>query len=283
MRDPVWTGAAEPDIARPDALGWLRVVLRGGLAIALIAVGFVVLWLVRLIERPFAGLRRPASPWITVFVCRGVLWCIGLRTAVHGRPMSGRVALVANHASWLDIFALNAQAPVCFVSKSEVAGWPGIGWLARITGTVFIDRDRKQARTQTELFEARLLAGHRLLFFPEGTSTDGLRVLPFKTTLFAAFLSDHLRSRLTLQPVSVSFHAPPGEVASFYGWWGSTGFGAHALRVLAAPRQGRVQLLYHPPLIVADFHHRKALAAACEAAVRDGHRRLQAGTDSRLH
>jgi lyso-ornithine lipid O-acyltransferase len=97
--------------------------------------------------------------------------------------MQHKGALVANHASWLDIFTLNACDRIYFVSKSEVAGWPGIGWLARATGTVFINRQGREAQMQKLLFEARLRAGHRLLFFPEGTSTDGQRVLDFKSTL----------------------------------------------------------------------------------------------------
>ncbi len=276
MTDPGWSGVAEPRIAAPSGAGWLRVALRGAPSVLLIAAGFALLGLVRLVERPVFGVRRPVTPWITVLVCRGVLRLIGLRSVMRGRPVRGRAAQVANHASWLDILVLNARAPVFFVSKSEVAGWPGIGWLARATGTIFIDRDRRQARTQTELFESRLLAGHNLLFFPEGTSTDGLRVLPFKTTLFAAFLTDHLRARLTLQPVSVAYHAPPGEEERFYGWWGAMDFGAHLLRVLAAPSQGQVEVMYHPPLVVADFPDRKSLAAACEAEVRAGFDRLRA-------
>jgi 1-acyl-sn-glycerol-3-phosphate acyltransferase len=178
--------------------------------------------------------------------------------------------VVANHVSWLDIFALNARKRVYFVSKSEVAGWPGIGWLARATGTVFIERNPARAREQTEVFEARLFAGHKLLFFPEGTSTDGLRVLPFKTTLFQAFFTDHLRDRMYVQPVSVIYSAPPGEASRFYGWWGDMEFGSHLVKTLAVRRQGAVRLVYHLPLRVADFPDRKSLAAQCEEAVRSG-------------
>ena len=185
--------------------------------------------------------------------------------------MSGPGAIVANHASWLDIFALNATDRVYFVSKSEVAGWPGIGWLARATGTVFIARKGREARAQAALFEARLQAGHRLLFFPEGTSTDGRRVLPFKSTLFAAFLAEGVPPGLRLQPVSVVYHAPPGQDARLYGWWADMDFGPHLMRVLAQARQGQIEVIFHPPVAVADFADRKALAAHCEAAVRAGH------------
>lgn len=151
----------------------------------------------------------------------------------------GSGALVANHASWLDIFVLNALSRIYFVSKAEVAGWPAIGWLARATGTLFIERDPKQARAQAQQMEDRLRAGHRLLFFPEGTSTDGLRVLPFKPTLFAAFFGQNQPPGLQVQPVSVSYHAPAGAPARLYAWWGDMDFGSHLLTVLAAPCGGR--------------------------------------------
>jgi 1-acyl-sn-glycerol-3-phosphate acyltransferase len=185
--------------------------------------------------------------------------------------MAGRGAVVANHASWLDIFVLNAADRVYFVSKDEVSRWPGIGWLARATGTVFITRKGSEAKEQQAIFEARLRAGHRLLFFPEGTSTDGLRVLPFKSTLFAAFFMHGLNHVLCIQPATVIYHAPPGRDARFYGWWGDTGFAPHLLTVLAGRRRGRVEVVLHPPLPVESFPDRKALAQACEAAVRGAH------------
>ncbi len=115
-----------------------------------------------------------------------------------------------------------------------------------------------------------MLAGHKLLFFPEGTSTDGLRVLPFKPTLFQAFFAKPLRDRLFVQPVTVVYEAPFGETARFYGWWGDMDFGSHLLKTLSAGRGGRVTVKYHTPLRVADFSDRKVLAKAAEAAVRKG-------------
>ena len=159
----------------------------------------------RLIERPMHGLSRPWTPFITQWVCRSAFVILGMRHEVVGARMAEKGAVVANHSSWLDIFALNARKRIYFVSKSEVANWPGIGLLAKITGTVFIARDPRQARLQQEIFEARLLAGHKLLFFPEGTSTDGFRVLPFKTTLFQAFFHQNLRHEMHIQPVTVIY------------------------------------------------------------------------------
>ncbi|NDV97919.1 MULTISPECIES: lysophospholipid acyltransferase family protein [unclassified Salipiger] len=270
MSDPTWRGAEPPVIS----LGWadyLRAALRALVVGAALLVGIVVKLLVLVGERLLCGGRRIWSPFVTQLTCRLVLLILGLRHEARGPRMGGRGAYVANHSSWLDIFVLNARRNVLFVSKAEVAGWPGIGLLAKLTGTVFIRRDRREAAAQSGVIETRLAAGDRLLFFPEGTSTDGLRVLPFKTTLFEAFLSEGVKADLQLQPVTVVYHAPPGVAPAFYGWWGDMALGPHLLRVLGARRQGRVEVIYHAPLQVAGFAGRKPLAREAEARLRAAH------------
>jgi 1-acyl-sn-glycerol-3-phosphate acyltransferase len=271
-----WRSDDGDEAVQISPLGWGLVVLRGVPLALFITVCLVILLTVRLLERPLFGLHRPVTPYITQLVCRMAFRFLGIRFRTRGKVMSHPGAIVANHASWLDIFTLNARARIYFVSKSEVSGWPGIGTLARATGTVFIDRDPRQARAQTELFQNRLHAGHKLLFFPEGTSSDGMQVLPFKTTLFAAFMTPQLRDEIWVQPVAVKYHAPKGQPDRFYGWWGDMGFGPHLLKTLAACPQGSVEVLYMDPVRVADFADRKALAAYCEARVREGHADLSA-------
>ena len=266
----VWVPPPEPPIAPLTAGGWFRCVLRGAILGGIVFGGLGLMLLLRLIERPLFGLHRPVTPYLTQGVCRIAFVILGMGYVTRGRRMEERGAVVANHVSWLDIFALNARKRIYFVSKSEVAGWPGIGWLARATGTVFINRDPRDARRQQELFEARLLAGHKLLFFPEGTSTDGTLVLPFKSTLFQAFFSDELRHRTWIQPVTLIYRAPEGEEARFYGWWGDMGFGPHLVKVLSARRNGAVEVLYHAPVRVDAFPNRKSLAAHVETVVRAG-------------
>lgn len=266
-----WDPTVAADPVRIGSLGWALALLRG-VALAVLVFGcLLILLLVRLVERPLFGLKRPVTPFITQFVCRNAFRIMGMGFRTTGELMRERGAVVANHSSWLDIFALNAKKRIYFVSKAEVANWPGIGWLARATGTVFIERNPKLARAHTALIEERLKVGHKLLFFPEGTSTDGLRVIPFKTTLFQSFFSEHLRDFMHVQPVSVIYHAPPGRPPRFYGWWGAMNFGPHLLKVLATPRQGSVELVYHPAVRVADFAGRKQLAAHCERAIREAH------------
>jgi len=265
-----WQGQPPPAPRALTGSDRLRALRRLAAIVALLAIGFPRLLILRIPERLICGLNRPITPHITQAVCRLSCRALGLGITMRGAPMRGPGAYVANHVSWLDIFVLNACKRLYFVAKSEVAGWPGIGWLARGTGTVFIARDPRQAQAQTRLFEDRLRAGHRLLFFPEGTSTDGRRVLPFKPTLFQAFLSDRLRDVVQVQPVSLVYHPPAGAAAEFYGWWGDMALWPAILSVLAVPRQGRVEVVYHTPLRVAGFADRKRLAQAAETAVRQG-------------
>lgn len=265
-----WSDAAPPPF-RFGPMGWVRALWRL-LVLGVVTYGcLLVLLLVRLVEWPLYGQARPVSPHITRFVCRTALRLLRLPLVVRGQPMTAPGAIVANHSSWLDIFVLNAAQQVYFVAKAEVAGWPAIGRLARATGTIFIARKGTEAKRHQELLEGRLQAGHRLLFFPEGTSTDSIRVLPFKSTLFEAFFSAALRHEMHIQPVTVIYHAPAGEDARFYGWWGDMDFASHFLKTLATPRQGSVEVIFHPEVPVDAFEGRKALAQHCERVIRTAH------------
>ena len=265
-----WQDAPLP-VFRAGPLGWLRVLWRGTAMSLLTYGGLVLLLLARLVEAPLFGPARPFTPRITQFVCRTNCTILGLRRVVRGRPMAQKGAVVANHSSWLDIFTLNACDRVYFVAKAEVSGWPGIGWLARATGTVFIRRKGVDAKVQQDIFETRLRQGHRLLFFPEGTSTDAIRVLPFKSSLFQAFFTHGLDRVLFIQPVTVVYHAPEGQDARFYGWWGDMDFAGHLWKMLAAPRHGHVEIVFHPEVPVDGFEDRKALAQHCERVIRTSH------------
>ena len=267
----VWEGrAARPAPFRPGAAGVALAAVRAPLLVGMLLAGLAVLLVLRVPESALLGPARPVTGHIPRLASRAALAILGIGVDSRGQPLRGPGAVVANHVSWLDIFVLNARKPIFFVAKQEVAGWPLIGWLARATGTLFIRRDPRQAQAQVETFSARLALGHRLLFFPEGTSTDGLRVLPFKPTLFAAFLSGRLGRQMRLQPVSIRYHAPGGQDPRHYGWWGDMALGPHLFKVLATRRQGRVELIYHPPLTPSEHADRKALALACEEAVRAG-------------
>ena len=264
---PTWREAEPLPLPGPRGLGdWLRVIRRGLPAVLVLLLGVALILPLRGVERLVHGRRRPWTGPHVQAVCRLVLACIGLRWRREGVPMRGPGAVVANHSSWLDILTLNAALPVFFVSKAEVASWPGINILTRVTDTHFVARDPRLARAQAAEFAARVRAGHRLLFFPEGTSSDGRRVLPFKPTLFQGFLAEDLPAGLAIQPVSAVYAAPPGRDPRFYGWWADMDLGPHLLTVLAAKRHGGVTVRLHPPIPVAG-NDRKSLSAACYSAI----------------
>ena len=266
---PTWRSDHPPPVTTIGWLGWVLVGVRGMALLILMITGLAVLALVRLGEAILANSARPMSRQIPWIVCRLSLALVGIRLFRTGRFDHAAQVIVANHASWLDILVLNALGPMTFVSKSEVAGWAGIGYLARATGTLFIARDRKQARQQEAMIRHRLAQGQRLTLFPEGTSSDGLRVLPFKPTLFAALFATD--SHRMVQPVSIRYLSPEGLDQRFYGWWGAMDFGPHALTVLAQTRHGTVRVVLADALDSSAFADRKALALACETAVRQGH------------
>lgn len=124
--------------------------------------------------------RLPAARRIPMLYHRCLARAIGLKVTVKGEPSCRRpLLIVSNHISWLDIVVLSSRVPVTFVAKSEVAGWPVLGRLARLQHTVFVDRERKlKSRMAAEEMARRMLAGHAVVLFAEGTSSDGSAVLP---------------------------------------------------------------------------------------------------------
>ena len=235
LREATWREGAPPALPRPHGVAeWWRVIRRAVPALLVLLLGVVLILPLRAAERLIHGSRRPWTGPHVQLVCRLVLACIGLDWQRKGRPMRGPGAVVANHSSWLDILTMNAAMPVFFVSKAEVRRWPGINILTAVTNTHFVVRDPKFARAQATEFAARIRAGHRLLFFPEGTSTDGRRVLAFKPTLFQGFLDPGLPADLAIQPMSVIYHAPEGADPRFYGWWADMALADHLLAVLSA-------------------------------------------------
>ena len=262
-----WRGQPDHEPAQHGIAGWMRAAVRVPALALLIYFLLVLLWISRIFEWPW---RRPISSRITQIACRGSLAILGLSIQAIGKPMKSNGAVVANHSSWIDIFTLNALQRITFVSKSEVASWFGIGILAKSTGTLFIKRDRKYAKNQRDVFLDRLSAGDRLLFFPEGTSSDGQRVLSFNSTLFAAFFDETIRNDIRIQPVTVTYHAPPQEDPRYYSWWGDMGFASHFFSVVGGPPGGRVDIVFHDPVLVRDFEGRKQLASHCHSLIKCG-------------
>lgn len=254
-------------LPRPGLAGTLVALLRGGGLVTVLLLSIPPYLLLRLLEWPLAP-RRPFSSRFRQIWARASLFCLGIAYRQEGQAMRHAGAIVSNHVSWSDIFVLSAAVRAFFVSKDDVASWPVIGLLARLEGTLFIRRDRRETTAQLATFRQRLDLGHRLLFFPEGTSSDGCRVLPFKTTLFAAFTHETLRDDMWVQPVTLLYRPPAGRDPRSYGWFGEMPFGGHMLHVISSWRRGGVRVVFHDPLRCADFDHRRALSQHAENAVR---------------
>jgi 1-acyl-sn-glycerol-3-phosphate acyltransferase len=276
-----WNGAEPP--ALPPLTGGerLRLVARATWSVAALAVLFAVFLILRAGDVVAARVAGRAvsrmGPAVVRLWAAQALPALGLRYVRRGEPMAGGGAFVANHSSWVDIVALQRAAAPFLVSKAEVRGWPVVGHVGRAIGTMFIDRRPGEAKRQEAELLARLARGDRMAIFPEGTSTDGRRVLPFKSALFGVFFSPALQGRVAVQPVTIAYRPRAGLPASFYGWWGEMDFASHLRDVMARSTGGVVELTFHPPLAVDGFADRKALAQAADAAVRGGLERAMAG------
>lgn len=263
-----WDNGIRPVPARLSLLSALRLTYRAPLFAALTLVMTITFLLFRMLEYPLHH-RYLTTPVVRVWGRLGLFVC-GLRLETVGEPMHHGGALVANHASWLDIFVLHAVAKVFFVAKAEVGKWPVIGSLAKLTGTMFIERRATEAKRQQQALLERMARGHRLCFFPEGTSTDGRRVLDFKSTLFAAFLTPELIEHVWVQPVTVTYIPDAALEPTFYGWWADMSFGGHVIAILAHSRRGVVRVTLHPPMPAHDHADRKDMARTCTEIVRNG-------------
>ncbi|MEO5336445.1 MAG: 1-acyl-sn-glycerol-3-phosphate acyltransferase [Magnetospirillum sp. WYHS-4] len=246
-----------------------RVLRRGALFLGLTG----LLLPVYLAVLPFGARRRVAALWFS-----GCCDILGIALRVSGRPSEAAGTLyVANHASYLDILVLGRLLDAAFVAKAEVARWPLFGIIAHLGGTVFVSRRRAAAGKESERMAARLSGGERLVLFPEGTSSDGNRVLPFRSGLFAA-----TEGRRMVQPVSLAYtrHGDGRPLAAedrpAFSWFGDMELLPHLIGVLG--RDGvEVEVLFHPPVAASAFADRKTLAGRCEATVGGGLDDLLAG------
>ncbi len=159
---------------------------------------------------------------------RGLLHICGVRVSAAGIPLAGPCLVVANHVSWLDIFALNAWGATVFVAKAEIRRWPVLGWLVAGAGTLFIERgNRRAAAAIAQAMVERFARGERLGLFPEGTTSDGLSVLPFRTAL----LQPALHADVPVQPVVLLFHHQ-GHRSSFAAYIGEETLLSNLWRVM---------------------------------------------------
>jgi 1-acyl-sn-glycerol-3-phosphate acyltransferase len=257
---------SDPDSVWGDVLGFRPL---GGRVRAVRRLVSIALW--TLVAAPIQALLMvlpgQAHRSFARFYFRALAWMMGLRIqVVGGHAHGGSVLFVSNHSSWLDVVALGAALDAGFVAKREVGEWPVVRTVARLGRTVFVSRTRTGTKGEAGLIRERLAAGDNIILFPEGTTSDGGRVLPFRS----AFLSVADSAR-TVQPVSVVYDRLGGLPACrrdrpLFAWYGDMDLASHFWR-LARRAKSRVTVVLHTPLDAKDWPDRKALTAACAEVV----------------
>ncbi|HXC28434.1 MAG TPA: lysophospholipid acyltransferase family protein [Stellaceae bacterium] len=218
-------------------------------------------------------LRQPWTAQLPRFYHRVCCRILGYDVRQIGEPVSPHPVLFAsNHVSYTDITVLGSLIPGSFVAKSEIAGWPFFGWLAKLQRSVFVDRQVRSTARQRDAIAERLAAGDALILFPEGTSSDGIFVLPFKSALFSVVFNKE--QAITVQPVSLAYTRLDGmpigrRLRPFFAWYGDMDLAPHLWRLLGL---GRIEAVveFHPPVMVADFASRKELAEFCYQRISRG-------------
>jgi 1-acyl-sn-glycerol-3-phosphate acyltransferase len=198
----------------------------------------------------------------------------GFRLILIGTPSAVAPTLyVANHCSYFDIVVLGSCLDAGFIAKQEVAGWPLIGWLAKLAGTLFVERRAGQSAKQRALMRERMLERREsLILFPEGTSSDGRRVLPFKSSLFAVAADGE--GDLPVQPISLAYTALDGMPLGrgwrpYFTWYGDMELAPHIWIALGLGR-ATATVVFHPVTQLSLWRSRRALADHCQQVIQRG-------------
>lgn len=222
---------------------WARIALMA----LLVAIHVPMHYLWRLLRLP--------SPWPRWFLGR-VAWVAGARVEKIGTPLRRDVFYVANHLSWIDILALGGASGTAFVAKAELASSPLVGWLAGLNRTVYVKREnRLGVAEQINQLRDALADNWAITIFPEGTTTDGRSLLPFKTPMLRVL--EPPPPGVMVQPVLLDY----GAVGEEIGWIGEEGGVNNAKRILARPGSFGLKVHFLEPFFPADFPGRKAIAA----------------------
>lgn len=209
--------------------------------------------------------QQPFIRWWHRRFCR----ILNLDIRVQGEPLQQHALWISNHVSWLDIPVLGAHFPVYFLSKAEVARWPVVGWLAKVAGTLFIQRGSGDAGKVESQLASHLREGRNVLFFPEGTTTDGERLKRFFHKLFGAAVSE----QVPLQPVLVCYRDEHDALHPHAPFIGDDEFLDHAIDILKGDRMV-VDVMVLPAELPGERDAR-TLARDMEGTMREALARLQ--------
>jgi 1-acyl-sn-glycerol-3-phosphate acyltransferase len=238
----------------------IRIVAFIALNLASLAVGV----LVNLALLPAARLRAVAQAWMTMVWAKASCLIFGIRVRKGGRRKKGGGFTVCNHAGYADIFVMGSLRPTVFLSNHEVRGWPLFGWLASLAGVVFVNRNSKRAALGAmRQLEQRMETGVTVVVFPEGTTSDGTAVRPFKS----AFFDIAVRRNAPVRPAGIRY---PGGLAAYAAWHGAVPLAPHFWKFAGL---GRMDVTVHfgpllyPPGDMAPVEARKCLRSLAYEAV----------------
>lgn len=226
---------------------------------------------------------RPVVRWLPVFYHRMVCAILGIKVKVNGQRSTVMPTLfVCNHVSYLDIEVLGGRIPGCFVAKAEVATWPFFSTLAKAQRTIFVDRRSSKTSNSRDEMLKRLDTGDNLMLFPEGTSSDGTRVLPFRSALFAVAQLRRDDKPIVVQPVAISYTRLDGIPLGRYwrplfAWFGDLDLVPHLWQMVCLGETEAV-VTFFPPVDIDKLGDRKKLAEYCFQQVSAG---VQAANSSR--
>lgn len=248
-----------PALTMPRTLtpgAWLRIAVQITAMLVLLLICIPFYYVYRLL-----GLT---NPWPRVFL-GGVAFIAGVQIIPEGQRPTGPVFLIANHVSWIDIPAISWITGSAFVGHDGLASMPLLKWLCNMNDTVFVARhDRTSIADQVEQVRHAMDDMHVLTIFPEGTTSDGTGLLPFKSSLLSAF--EPLPAGVAIQPVLLDYGSDAAEMA----WVGEEHGLDNFLRILARRTPVMVRVKFLPPLQGPDLENRKTIAQAARAAVLRG-------------
>lgn len=250
---PLRAAAAAGEPTAINLAGWMRLWARAAMLVLamLVCVPLHFLW------RLFAY----GSPFPKLFLGLSARIC-GARVERIGTALRRDVVFLANHVSWLDILALAGASGTAFVAKAELARAPLVGWLCSLNRTVFVQReDRMNIAAQINEVREALVDNWSITIFPEGTTTDGQSLLPFKSAMLK--MLEPPPAGVMVQPVLIDY----GAVAEEIGWVGEEGGANNAKRILSRPGTFRLRLVFLAPFSPADTPGRKAIAARARAEI----------------
>ncbi len=245
---------------------WIGSPLRG--AFRLVAYLSVTLILVPIYLGAMALRIRPAMRWMPVAYHRLVCFILGIKVRIHGQRSDVTPTLyVCNHVSYLDIEVLGGLIPGSFVAKAEVATWPFFSTLAKAQRTIFIERRTGNTSKSRDEMMSRLNTGDNLLLFPEGTSSDGTRVLPFRSALFGVAQLRREEKPIAVQSVAIAYTRLDGIPLGRYwrplfAWFGDLDLVPHLWQMVCLGETEAV-VTFFPPVDIDRLGDRKKLAEFC--------------------